>query len=92
MPKLGNLQRSALTSHEDWRNHFGNTQKFGRGVPLISRSDLLTDVLLIQTKLCCSQSAKMSGSVENAMSTFEIRVMSCRNVLEPEQMGAVPDP
>jgi len=30
-------------------------------------------------------------SVDNVLSTFEIPVTSCRNVLEPEQIEAVPE-
>ena len=29
--------------------------------------------------------------VDNVLSTFEIRMTSCRNVLEPEQIEAVPE-
>ena len=43
----------------------------------------------------CSQNAKILlayvRSVDNVLSTFEIPVTSCRNVLEPEQIEAVPE-
>ena len=43
----------------------------------------------------CSHNAKIwlayVKSVDNVLSTFEIRVTSCRNVLEPEQIEVVPE-
>jgi len=43
----------------------------------------------------CSHNAKIwlahVSSLDNVLSTFKIRLMSCRNVLEPEQIEAVPE-